>query len=65
MSPKRISRPLDIYIRVSDVRGRTGDSFISPQEQEDRCRAALASRGLEAGEVFRELDVSGRDDATA
>jgi DNA invertase Pin-like site-specific DNA recombinase len=60
MSPKRISRPLDIYIRVSDVRGRAGESFISPPEQEDRCRAALASRGLEAGEVFRELDVSGK-----
>lgn len=60
MSPKRISRPLDIYVRVSDVRGRTGDSFISPQEQEDRCHAALASRGLDVGEVFRELDVSGK-----
>lgn len=59
MSPKRIARPLDIYVRVSDTRGRAGESFISPEEQEDRCRAAIASRGLEAGEVFREMDVSG------
>lgn len=60
MSPKRIAKPLDIYVRVSDVRGRTGDSFISPDEQEQRCRAAIASRGLEVGDVFRELDVSGK-----
>jgi site-specific DNA recombinase len=60
MSPKRIAKPLDIYVRVSDVRGRAGDSFISPDEQEQRCRAAIVSRGLEIGETFRELDVSGK-----
>jgi site-specific DNA recombinase len=60
MSPKKIAKPLDIYVRVSDVRGRAGDSFISPDEQESRCRAAIASRGLEVGEVFSELDVSGK-----
>lgn len=59
MSPKKVARPLDIYVRVSDVKGRSGESFISPKEQEDRCRAALASRGLEVGEVFTDLDVSG------
>jgi site-specific DNA recombinase len=60
MSPKRVTKPLDIYVRVSDVRGRAGDSFISPDEQEHRCRAAIASRGLEVGAVFQELDVSGK-----
>jgi site-specific DNA recombinase len=60
VSPKKIARPLDIYVRVSDVKGRAGESFQSPKEQEERCRAALASRGLEAGKVFRELDVSGK-----
>ncbi len=59
MSPKKILQPLDLYIRVSDTRGRSGESFISPQEQEDRCRAAVASRGLKVGEVFHEMDVSG------
>jgi DNA invertase Pin-like site-specific DNA recombinase len=60
MSPKKVAKPLDIYVRVSDVRGRAGDSFISPDEQERRCRAAIVSRGLEVGETFRELDVSGK-----
>jgi DNA invertase Pin-like site-specific DNA recombinase len=59
MSPKRIARPLDVYIRVSDVKGRSGESFISPKEQEDRCRSALAARGLEVGDVYTDLDVSG------
>jgi site-specific DNA recombinase len=60
MSPKKVAKPLDIYVRVSDVRGRAGDNFISPDEQEQRCRAAIVSRGLEVGEMFRELDVSGK-----
>jgi site-specific DNA recombinase len=60
VSPKRVTKPLDIYVRVSDVRGRSGDSFISPAEQEERCRAAVASRGLKIGQVFQELDVSGK-----
>ena len=59
MSPKKVSKPLDIYVRVSDVKGRSGESFISPKDQEDRCRAALLSRGLAAGGVFTDLDVSG------
>lgn len=59
MSPKKITRPVDIYVRVSDVKGREGDSFISPKEQADRCRAAAVARGLEVGEVFEELNVSG------
>ncbi len=59
MSPKRIAKPLDIYIRVSDVRGRSGESFISPKDQEERCLALARARGYEIGEVFEELDVSG------
>jgi DNA invertase Pin-like site-specific DNA recombinase len=61
MSPKRISGPLDIYVRVSDVRGRGGDSFISPRDQEERCRALASARGYEIGRVFEELNVSGGD----
>src|SRR5215217_3562852 len=59
MSPKTIAAPLDIYVRVSDVRGRAGDSFISPKDQEERCRALAASRGYKVGEVLTDLDVSG------
>src|SRR5690348_13423488 len=59
MSPKTVTKPIDLYVRVSAVRGREGESFISPVEQEDRCRAALRARGLQAGEVFTDLDQSG------
>jgi site-specific DNA recombinase len=58
VTPK-INRPLDIYVRVSDVRGRSGESFISPKDQEQRCRALALARGYEVGEVFEELNVSG------
>src|SRR5689334_24190335 len=51
--------PIYIYVRVSDVRGRSGESFISPRDQEDRCRALATARGYEVGEVFTDLDVSG------
>ena len=59
MSPKKIARPLDIYVRVSDVKGRAGDSFISPKDQEERCRALAKARGYQVGEVLTDLDVSG------
>jgi site-specific DNA recombinase len=61
MSPKKVTLPLDIYVRVSDVKGREGDSYISPSEQEDKCRAAAAARPVpfEVGEVFVEENVSG------
>lgn len=59
MSPKRVSAPLDIYVRVSDVRGRSGESFISPADQEERCRALAKARGYETGKAFTDLDVSG------
>jgi DNA invertase Pin-like site-specific DNA recombinase len=59
VSPKRVSKPLDIYVRVSDVKGRAGDSFISPKDQEERCRALAQSRDFKVGEVLTDLDVSG------
>src|SRR5207249_1586905 len=59
MSPKRVTAPLDIYVRVSDVRGRAGEGFISPKEQEQRCRALATARSYKTGEVFTDLDVSG------
>lgn len=59
MSPKKITKPLDVYVRVSRVGGRDGDSFISPELQEERCRALAAARGLEVGLVLTDLDVSG------
>jgi site-specific DNA recombinase len=59
MSPKKVTAPLDVYVRVSDVRGRSGESFISPVEQEERCRGAITRRGYEVGEIFTDLDQSG------
>jgi DNA invertase Pin-like site-specific DNA recombinase len=59
VSPKKITRPLDIYVRVSRVGGREGDSFISPELQEEKCRALAKARGLEVGQVFLDLDRSG------
>jgi DNA invertase Pin-like site-specific DNA recombinase len=58
MNPK-ITLPLDVYVRVSDVRGRSGDSFVSPKDQEERCRALAKARGYRVGEVFTDLDKSG------
>ena len=59
MSPKKITRPLDLYVRVSRVGGREGDSFISPEVQEEKCQALAKARGLKVGEVFTDLDRSG------
>jgi DNA invertase Pin-like site-specific DNA recombinase len=59
VSPKKIRRPLDTYVRVSRVGGREGDSFISPEVQEEKCRALAKARGLKVGQVFTDLDRSG------
>jgi DNA invertase Pin-like site-specific DNA recombinase len=60
MSPARKpTKPVDVYVRVSQTRGRKGDSFQSPKQQEDRCRAQLKADGLKAGRVFTDLDQSG------
>lgn len=50
---------LDGYIRVSSVRGRSGESFISPDDQRDRIAAWAASRGVEIAEWHVDLDQSG------
>lgn len=55
MAPLR----LDAYIRVSQVRGRGGDTFISPASQQDRIDSWIAAFGHERLEVFTELDESG------
>jgi DNA invertase Pin-like site-specific DNA recombinase len=49
----------DIYVRVSQVGGREGDSFASPELQEMTCREYAAAQGWDVGEVVTELDVSG------
>ena len=46
------------YVRVSRVAGRAGDSFQSPDAQEDAIRAHCKARRLEVVEVVRELDAS-------
>ena len=56
---KHAGKPLDVYVRVSRVGGREGDSFLSPGLQEERCMAMIAARGFLAGEVIRDLDVGG------
>src|SRR5947207_402390 len=47
------------YVRVSRVAGRSGDSFQSPDAQEDAIRAHCKARRLRLVEVVRELDASG------
>lgn len=63
MSPeKKPTQPIDIYCRVSKVGGRDVDAEGgSLEEQERRCRASLESKGLKAGEVFKDKDESGGD----
>ena len=50
---------VDGYVRVSQLRGREGESFISPVIQGEQIRAWAAIRGAQVGRVFEELDVSG------
>jgi len=50
---------LDAYVRVSAVRGRGGDSFISPAVQRERIAAWAKSQGHRIARVHEELDVSG------
>src|SRR5262245_20846807 len=38
---------LDAYVRVSQVAGREGDSFISPAQQRDKIRMWAELRGVE------------------
>jgi DNA invertase Pin-like site-specific DNA recombinase len=59
MNTEKKSLRLDAYIRVSQVGGRQGDSFISVVDQEDRVRHWAAANGHEIIAVHHELDVSG------
>jgi hypothetical protein len=50
----------DAYVRVSDVRGRSGDRFLSPELQTNTIRRLAQANGLELNEpTVEELDVSG------
>jgi site-specific DNA recombinase len=46
-------------IRVSQVHGRQGESFASPDEQRERIKAACERDGLRLIQTFEELDISG------
>ena len=50
---------LDAYIRVSKVRGRTGESFISPTVQRERIESWAQAHGHTLTWHEPELDVSG------
>jgi hypothetical protein len=47
------------YVRVSSTKGRSGESFISPQVQRYTIERLAAMKGLELGDIVEELDVSG------
>lgn len=47
------------YIRVSQVGGRAGDSFISPDVQRDAVGAYARAHGHHVADWFEDLDVSG------
>jgi DNA invertase Pin-like site-specific DNA recombinase len=53
------SRPFDGYIRVSQVRGREGDSFISPDLQRQQIERWAQLRGVRIGEWHTDLDQTG------
>jgi site-specific DNA recombinase len=54
---------LDGYVRVSQVRGREGESFISPSDQRENIERCIAMRRARVGQIFEEFDQSGaRDD---
>jgi site-specific DNA recombinase len=60
VSPKdKPSKPLDCYVRVSRVNEREGDSFLSPDLQERRCRAIAEAHSYSVGKVLIDLDESG------
>jgi site-specific DNA recombinase len=46
-------------IRVSEVKGREGDSFRSPENQRERMAKLCESSGWRLGEVYEELDIGG------
>lgn len=50
---------MDGYIRVSRVKGRTGDSFISPVVQREQIEGWAKMRGVEIAAWHEDLDQSG------
>lgn len=50
---------VDGYVRVSQLNGREGESFISPLVQRDRIADWAAARGATVANVFEELEESG------
>jgi DNA invertase Pin-like site-specific DNA recombinase len=46
-------------VRVSQVKGREGESFASPDQQRERIEAACERDGLVLVDLLTELDVSG------
>jgi site-specific DNA recombinase len=50
---------LDGYVRVSRISGRSGDSFISPDQQRDKITQWAALRGVEITAWQEDLDQSG------
>jgi site-specific DNA recombinase len=54
-----MSMVIDGYIRVSRLGGRSGDSFISVDQQRDAIEAYAKANGLMVGEWFEDLDESG------
>lgn len=53
------SRVIDGYVRVSQVRGRAGDRFISPTVQEESIRSWVRGSAYRLGQLHVELDQSG------
>jgi len=49
----------DGYVRVSSTRGRSGDSFISPDQQRKAIEAYASAVGITIGAWHEDLDVSG------
>jgi site-specific DNA recombinase len=49
------------YVRVSDVGGRSGDSFQSPEVQREAIAALAARHGIEVTRFETDLDESGGD----
>src|SRR4051812_41004323 len=52
-----MSKPIDIYTRVSRVGGR--EHLVSHEDQEAQARGFAKSRGLRLGRVLHDEDVSG------
>jgi DNA invertase Pin-like site-specific DNA recombinase len=56
-----MTKPIGIYVRVSQVGGRdVEEEGKTAESQERRACAQLEALGLDAGPVFKDLDVSGK-----